>query len=84
MSTQLHRDTKLTHLFFVDSLKLFSNNMNTAKQQMDIVTTFSKDINTQFGLEKCTYINIERRQRESLGERLMVSNVVLNQRTRGR
>ena len=34
--------------------------MNTAKQQMDIVTTFSRDINMQFGLEKCVYINIER------------------------
>ena len=62
MGTQLHRDTKLTHLFFVDDLKLFLDNTNTAKQQMDIVTTFSKDINMQSGLEKCAYINIERGQ----------------------
>ena len=45
MGAQLHRDTKLTHLFFGNDLKLFSNNMNTAKQQMDIVITFSKNIN---------------------------------------
>ena len=67
MGTQLHIDTKLTHLFFVDDLKLFSNNMNTAKQQMDIVTTFSKNINMQFRLEKCAYISIERGQGKSLG-----------------
>ena len=33
MGTQLHRDTILTPLFFVDDLKLFSNNMNTAKKK---------------------------------------------------
>ena len=79
MGTQLHRDTKLTQLFFVDDLKLFSNNMNTAKQQMDIVTTFSKDINMQFGLEKCAYINIERGQRKSLGQSLVINNVVIKE-----
>ena len=51
VGTQLHRDTKLTHLVFADDLKLFSSDTNLAEQQMDIVT-FSKDIIIQFGLEK--------------------------------
>ena len=53
--------------------------MNTAKQQMDILTTFSKDINMLFELDKCAYINIERGQHKSLGESLVVSNVVIKE-----
>ena len=44
MGSPNKRATKLTHLFFVDDLKMYLENMNQAKQQLDIVTSFSKDI----------------------------------------
>ena len=42
MGSPNKRTAKLTHLFFVDDLNMYSENMNQAKQQLDIVTPFSK------------------------------------------
>ena len=70
------RTTKLTHLLFVDDLKMYSENMNQAKQQLDIVTSFSKDIGRQFGLEKCAYVYIERRKRKQLGDSIAVNMAI--------
>ena len=60
IGTRSKSNTILNHLFFIDDLKLFARNLCIAKQLLDIVTTFSKDINMQFGVDKCTYIYIER------------------------
>ena len=73
------RTTKLTHLFFLDDLKMYSENMNQAKQQLDIVTSFSKDIGMQFGLEKCAYVYIERGKRKQLGENITVNNIAIEE-----
>ena len=54
------RDRDITHLFFVDDLKLYATNINTAKLQLDLVTQFSKDIGMSFGESKCAYLRIER------------------------
>ena len=72
LGTSLNRDTKLNHLFFVDDLKLYAKNLYIAKQLLEVVTTFSKDINMQFGVEKCAYIYIERGKRKSLGETISI------------
>ena len=37
MGSPNKRTTKLTYLFFVDDLKMYSENVNQAKQQLDIV-----------------------------------------------
>ena len=47
------KDLNITHLFFVDDLKLFSSSVGKAKLQLDIVTTFSNDISMLFGPDKC-------------------------------
>ena len=54
----LHQD--ITHLFFVDDLKLFTTNMSSAKTLLDLVTTFSQDIGMTFGESKCAYLMIQR------------------------
>ena len=41
-------------------LKLYASDLNTAKRQLDIVTTFSKDIGMKFGEEKCAFLHIEK------------------------
>ena len=40
----------------MDDLKLFGRNKNDLKNEMKIVQTISRDINMNFGLEKCARI----------------------------
>ena len=54
------RKLQHTHNFFVDDLKLYSQDLNSIKKQLDIVTTFSRDINMQFGEDKRSYLQIEK------------------------
>ena len=53
------RKLQHTHNFFVDDLKLYSQDINSTKKQLDIITTFSRDINMQFGEDNCAYLQIE-------------------------
>ena len=50
----------ISHLFFVDDLKLFARNMDKLKILLDLVTQFSTDIGMTFGESKCAYNIIER------------------------
>ena len=50
---------KLTHLFFVNDLKIFARNKKEATLQLDLITQFTIDIDMKFGLDKCAYIYIE-------------------------
>ena len=79
MGSPNERTTKLTYLFFVDDLRMYSENMNQAKQQLDIVTSFPKDIGMQFGLEKCAYVYTEREKRKQLGENITVNNIAIEE-----
>ena len=51
---------KISHLFHMDDLKLLGRNENDLKNEMKIVQTISKDINMNFGLEKCARICLKR------------------------
>ena len=55
----VNRNQDITHLFFVEDLKLFATNMSSAKTLLDLVT-FSQDIGMKFGESKCAYLMIER------------------------
>ena len=52
------RNINITHIFFVDDLKLYAGTTNNLKKLLDFVTTFSKDIDMKFGVDKCAYIKI--------------------------
>ena len=54
------RKLQYTHNFFADDLKLYSQDLNSTKKQLDIIATFSRDINMQFGEEKCAYLQTEK------------------------
>ena len=69
------RNVNITHLAFVDDFKLISNKISNAKQQLDIVTNYSKDIGMTFGVDKCAYINIEHGKRKSLGRDIYMNGV---------
>ena len=52
--------TNITHLFFVDNLKLYAPNLQEATKLRDLVTTFSNNIKMKFGESKCAYLKIEK------------------------
>ena len=45
---------------YMDDLKLLGRNENELKNEMKIVKTVSKDMNMNFGLEKCARICLKR------------------------
>ena len=44
------RETTITHLLFVDDLKTYAKNEASAKQQLKLITDFSRDIGMKFEL----------------------------------
>ena len=50
------KDLDISQMFFVDDLKLLSSTAENSYKQLDIVTTFSKDIGMSFGQDKCAYL----------------------------
>ena len=52
------RNINITHNFFVDELKLYAGTINNLTKLLDIATTFSKDIDMKFGVDKSAYIKI--------------------------
>jgi len=58
---QVHgTERKISHLLYMDDLKLLGRSENDLKNEMKIVQTISKDINMKFGLEKCARICLKR------------------------
>ena len=53
------RNSEISHLFFVDDLKTYANDIMGAKAQLDLITTLTDDIGMELGNDKCAYIYIE-------------------------
>jgi len=54
---QVHgTERKICHLLYMDDLKLLGRNESDLENEIKIVQTISKDININFGLEKCARI----------------------------
>ena len=68
------RDMNITHLMFVDDLKLYGNNMDNIKSLLKTVIEFSKNIGMSFGEEKCSYIFVEGGKRKSLGQNIKMND----------
>ncbi|XP_050550436.1 uncharacterized protein LOC118279092 [Spodoptera frugiperda] len=52
--------TTISHLIYMDDIKLYSKSEKEMKTLIDITSKFSRDINMQFGLDKCKTIHIIR------------------------
>ena len=58
---QVHgTEKKISHLLYMDDLKLLGRNEDDLKNVIKTVQTISKDINMNFGLEKCARICLKR------------------------
>ena len=73
----------LSHLFFVDDLKLFSSSIEENKVQLAIVTELSRDIGMSYGEDKCGYICIEHGKRKSQGKSIVINRVNIKELEEG-
>ena len=55
----------INHLLYMDDLKLYAKNDKEIDALVNTVRIFSKDINMEFGLEKCAKVTITRGKMES-------------------
>lgn len=53
-------ESRITHSFYMDDLKLYAQNESQLQNQLEIVSSVSRDICMSFGLEKCKVLNIKR------------------------
>ena len=73
------RDILISHKFFVDDLKLLATMLAQALKQLDIVTTFSKDVGMAFGTDKCAHSYAERGKKKPLGETIVMNGVEIKE-----
>ena len=73
---QVHgTERKISQLLCMDDLKLLGRNENDLKNEIRIVHTISKDLNMNFGLEKCARICLKRGRVQS---KMLVGNTFEN------
>ena len=71
------RKSKVTHNFFVDDLKWFASNEIDIKKLLDLVTTFSRDICMDFGIDKCAYMKVVKGKQVSNLQPLEMNDIVI-------
>ena len=59
--------TNLSHLFFVDDIKLYAKTLEMMRTLLEIVAQFSHDVKMKFGEDKCAYQCIKRGKRSEIG-----------------
>ncbi|XP_066912330.1 uncharacterized protein [Clytia hemisphaerica] len=57
---RFNKETTISHLLFMDDLKLYAANDQQLNNQIKLVKTFSDDIQMNFGIEKCNKVTIKR------------------------
>ena len=77
------RNKILSHLFFVDDLKLYASTIMQMKKLLDIVTHFTRDVGMSFGESKCAYQMIERGKRKEVDEPLHMNGLTIKEVAEG-
>jgi hypothetical protein len=54
------KKTKISHLFYMDDLKLIAKLEEELRKQIQTVKNFSDDIHMDFGLEKCAKMTFKK------------------------
>lgn len=73
----LDQSRKLTHLFYVDDLKLFARGRQQLEGELELVRGFSEDIGMIFGLDKCATISVRRGKLEREENMVLIDGQVL-------
>ena len=69
------RETNISHLFFVDDLKLLASTIIKMMKLLDTVTEFTNDVGMTFGESKCAYQYIKRGKRKERGKTISVNGL---------
>ena len=69
------RETNISHLFFVDDLKLLASTIIKMMKLLETVTKFTNDVGMTFGENKCAYQYIERGKRKERGKTISVNGL---------
>ena len=72
------RNQKISHLFFIDNLKLFATKINQTKLLLDQVSQFSNDIGMEFGQSRCSYKVVEKGKITAATAPITIRNVIIN------
>ena len=70
----------ISHLLFMDDLKVYANNEANLKKLMEVVKRFSKDIGMKFGLDKCSKCSINKGRKVEGGDISTDQGPILDQR----
>ena len=68
-----NRGTKVTHLYFIDDLKIVEANEKELQKTNSIVTSLSQDVGMTFGITKCAEV-VYKRGKMTKGEGLQIDN----------
>lgn len=55
-----NRVHKVTHLLYLDDLKLFANSEDQLQRSLNITGTYTRDVGMDFGLDKCAVVHLHR------------------------
>ncbi|GAB1605922.1 hypothetical protein Ahia01_000874600 [Argonauta hians] len=69
----------ISHLFYVDDLKLYAPDLDKIRKQLDLITKFSEDIGMRFGESKCAYVQIKRGKVVPSAEVLHINDLTVKQ-----
>ncbi|KAF4527480.1 hypothetical protein B566_EDAN014118 [Ephemera danica] len=75
---QKNPQVKITHLFYMDDLKIYASNLDMLHSMFELVKSFSDSICMEFGLDKCAVVHILRGkvQDPQRGLKLMSGEVI--------
>ena len=73
------RTKNISHLFFVDDLKLYALNLKRMIEMLKMVMQFSEDVGMNFGVNKCVYQCIERGKRKEQSQPLEVNSLIIKE-----
>lgn len=69
----LEGDTKLSHLFYMDDIKLYAKGSQQLQGELELVKSFSDTIQMKFGLDKCAVLHTAK------GKIISTGNVTLTE-----
>ena len=73
------KKNNITNLFFVDDLKLYAQNIEKMIKILEIVTTFSHDVEMSFGVSKCAYQCVERGKQKLQNQPLEIKSLIIQE-----
>ncbi|KAI5718661.1 hypothetical protein M8J77_024813 [Diaphorina citri] len=53
-------EQKITHLLYMDDIKLYAKDKDELRSMLEITSIFSSDIEMKFGIEKCATLEVKR------------------------